>query len=89
MLCLYLPVIKDLKCHVCKFQIITRFHLVGVECVRILKEFREGKLKATCSFARIFYLYIWVANEMVMFILNNEHVNCMCCVRWRQLVTST
>lgn len=87
MLCLYLPVIKDLKCHVCKFQIITRFHLVGVGCIRILKEFREGKFKVSGSLGKSL-LYIRVANEAIMFILTNEHVNYMCCVRWRQLVIS-
>lgn len=56
MLCLYLPVIKDLKYHVCKFQIITRSHL-GIGCIRILKEFREGKFKVSGSLEKTLFIY--------------------------------
>ena len=39
MLRLNLPVIKYLKCHVCKFQIITKFYVV-----EIFKELRGRKV---------------------------------------------
>lgn len=57
MLCVDLPVIKDLKGHVCKSEVIIRFHLVGVECIRILKEFREREFKVTGSLEKTLFIF--------------------------------